>query len=740
MTNLKNILINDEDLANTQITLPLKDLCFKRDFFSEDRTIISITYSNQNPIKYLIKSTEINSNYYLETLGARFYRFFSSDSIVAKTQLINLDNSNVRVGSSWIDDFTPYKDNTPYIKNNKIVINIENQEKEIAGYISALITARFIDDQDVVGLGVNAGYNRYTYQNIKIDPGRSFGFMNLDDSKLSIAAYFTKKIVEDGMKFHGYVPLGFLEINNPLNLDQRFVQTSTFIDYYYPEYDTRDLLIGEITYNEILEKQSLYNQMASTIEKLVTMTKEELSLLIGYHMPKKVNGEYLGKVKKKIFKQLLERQKVMQQLYAKEIEYMKLYRANPFLRFNKLKILAQSNINYITTLKRPLINNGDAIKIKDKLNNNWHLALQTKGICPIIALDPSLIKSLEMRKAAVLQYPSLIRAIETDDLRLVQVMLQSYPHLIKSINYIEDVERNGVSIYTSALMRTNYINNKLEIAKLLLEYGANPREQIDDLDRVYDISDKVPHVIALEKKIVSEVIDSVIQRISPQLLDQNSLDYCLSKLELDGVSAPAIFSLFLAKEIIESPNIRYFAENILYLPKISLPEFSQSEEFWVGAHYTICYTASALMGVKLTLNGIISQAVDSSYYGVNLYLTKNNLANLFLFSDTAIVGKLIYYIQLYNLEKPHQEFSFMGAVISGSINMVMLYNIVANKPYFRNSNLKENMEITKNVFGFIKQATLIDYVIKSTFRIIEDEIINPVVDYFVGEVALDVLD
>lgn len=337
MTGLKKILINDEDLINTQITIPQDVLNLEEHLLGEDKVITTVTSSNLPHIRYLIKSTNINLRYYLEALGARFYKFFASNSVMAKTKLISLKDNNIKVGSFWIDDFTPYKDNIPYIKDDKIVINISDQEKEINGYISMLITSRFIDDQDVIGLGVNAGYDKRTYQNIKIDPGKSFGFLNLYDAKLSIAAHFTKIIINDGMRFHGYIPLGFLEMNNPSKLDSRFIKTSSFIRYYYPKFDTRDLLMGEITYNSVSQNQNLYNQMAISVEKIASMTKEELSLLIGHYMPTKINGEYLGKIKKKLFKQLLKRQIVMQQLYAKEIEYIKLYRSNPDLDFNTLK-------------------------------------------------------------------------------------------------------------------------------------------------------------------------------------------------------------------------------------------------------------------------------------------------------------------------------------------------------------------------------------------------------------------
>ena len=340
-----------------------------------------------------------------------------------------------------------------------------------------------------------------------------------------------------------------------------------------------------------------------------------------------------------------------------------------------------------------------------------------------------------------MQYPSIIRAVEADDLILVQVMLEHYDDLVEDINFIEEVERKGISIYTSPLMRTNYISNKLEITNLLLEYGANPRAQIDYFNRIYDVSDKVPHAIALESEIVSKIMDSMIQRISSQIPEPNSLVNYSPISELDSLSNPVIFSLFLAKEIIEtSNNINYFAKNILYLPKIKLPEIVNNEVFLTGVHYTICHMATQAFGIKLTLNQIIYQALDSSTYGLNSYLVKNNLVGLSLFSDNIMVGNLIYYINLYNLEKPNQGFSFVGAIISGSVNTAILYCSIANKQYYRNSNLRETMALTKSFLVFIKQATLLDYGIKSAVKIIENEIISPLADYFLGENSLDVLD
>jgi hypothetical protein len=294
--------------------------------------------------KYMLKQAELNNNnernnvnILREISGARFYANFSHGVEVAKTRIVKRTNGQIEIGSRWIDGFSTYysSGDIPELIDGKVITASNNFE--IKGYIPMLVTAKFIQDFDCIGWGSNARYlntpktrvnGSKVYTNAKIDPGRAFGFLDNEDkegtSDISLGVLYHVQQKMAGKDFHTHLPLDFIDPDNPLKLRSDLGSIKLAIEYYYPNFDTRDLLMGEMTYAEISNHPKTYNQMAKSVDLIASSSEDDLKDLIDL-VPNYLNQEDLTKYKEEMLAQLITRRNIMRKLYAQEIEYMKLY-------------------------------------------------------------------------------------------------------------------------------------------------------------------------------------------------------------------------------------------------------------------------------------------------------------------------------------------------------------------------------------------------------------------------------
>lgn len=325
----------------------------------------------KEPTSYLLKKADFFSLQHLrEILGARFYAYFAGEegTIMAKTRLVTLkeeeileeesvaaekqnfleddsfsddslvfrnidgeDNVRINLGSRILS-FTQYESNKPYIsENGKISINIDGIEQEIQGYLSSMIVAKFIQDFDCDGFGYNDGYTVTSLgiQNVKIDPGRAFGFMddiNIDITDISegITINLTYKMIDD-VEYRTFIPLEYIDLNNCPQLRPELKLISALLRQYYPEFDSRDPVLGSITYAEIIQHPKLYHELAKTINEIVNCSEENLTHLVTYNIPPIINHLKLEEDQETIIFRLKLRQQAMARVYSKEIQYMESY-------------------------------------------------------------------------------------------------------------------------------------------------------------------------------------------------------------------------------------------------------------------------------------------------------------------------------------------------------------------------------------------------------------------------------
>ena len=659
--------------------------------------------------KYLVKTNfnQITGEqdpkycYYLEVLGARFYQYFATDYIMPETLFVTSKNEETNIASTWIDDFIPYKETAPSIIDGKVML----EDKEIEGYISQLVVTQFINDADGVGF-VNAGFvaqkDSKTYKNAKIDPGKSFSFLNTDNIKLGFVAHFTRLIADDGRIFHGQIPLEFLKMNEPTKLDDRFSLISNVINLYYPEFDSRDLLIGEMTYAEISKHPELYHQMAKTITSIIKLTDEDLLYLIHDGMPKDIDGEDLFEIKTTIFNTLKERQKVMHQLYKEEVQYIDPsyidppFIENPLLSDDVLEIV-------ISESRKNLLNAYDhATKLSEEALNLFDLLLKRTDLYN----DDILLKKL-------------FEAIEEEDYVLVYTRLSKNEDQLKLIiNNIISLETEQGIIHTCALMRAKD-NESPEIIQLLLRFGADPENQIDQFGRIYDISKKLP------------LLNSAYAALEAKSNEPNQELYIPNSLEASNEN-PLILPLFAAKELIESPNIKYFAEEVLHLPKIPLPEFTQDNNFWIASHYALNNIASFAMGTFSSPTNFYAQSFDTLRYGVKLYCTEHHLPLFMPSFDNILLNSVLSNMYFYNNNREFHIPSPAAITISLATDAVLLYNSIMHN-HFKSSNIMEKMVSIKTASSIMNHITVADYMVKTAVAIAEEAIVDPVMSYFSGE-------
>ncbi len=321
----------------------------------------------KTPISYMVKQGA-PIEHLVEVTGARFYNRFAGQlgNVTAKTRLFETEGQK-HTGSRMFDNYQHYynadKTITPKITEDG---RVQSEEKEIKGYIATLVTAKFLHDWDAVGYGPNSGIldqklkrdERNLYPNAKIDPGNSLSFIPRDSDYedtsvvLGISTNLKNNISKHPNTFHTNPALDFIDPNDVTKLRTELGAMKTAIETIYPGFDNRDLLMGEMTYKEISAHPKPYKQMAKTIEAIVKTSDEELQHLIYSNIPEQINEMPVKKTQDQIFEQLKTRRDLMANLYAPEVEYMKLYRetknAGESINFEELKAQARTNVNEAT--------------------------------------------------------------------------------------------------------------------------------------------------------------------------------------------------------------------------------------------------------------------------------------------------------------------------------------------------------------------------------------------------------
>ncbi len=374
------------------------------------------------PTAYVLKKAADYSIQHLrEVIGARLYAYFagSKGTIMAKTRLVSRagediipDNASdysdssdysitfrhldpqkkIDLGSRILpESFTQYSlENGPRIDaDGKLVVSINNLDQEVKGYLSAMTVAKFIHDFDCDGFGSNDGYiiTHNGVQNAKIDPGRALGFIDDTNAKITdvsegITILLTYKMLGD--EYRTFIPLEYIDINNPAELRSELAPIDSLLQQYYPGLDVRDPVIGKITYAEVRNSPALYHEFAETIYDIVTCSEENLYHLISHNLPESINYCDTGYAKEVILEQLRLRQKVMHRIYPQEVEYMERYRefeaAAPFSRFENIMEMMNANSLFTPQKKVPVLDQNALMQSEGltyEIAQVWQKLLQT---------------------------------------------------------------------------------------------------------------------------------------------------------------------------------------------------------------------------------------------------------------------------------------------------------------------------------------------------------------------------
>lgn len=528
--------------------------------------------ANNEANKYFVKTNYIprsdsydsQMSYYLEVLAARFYKYFSSLSITADTSFFVREDGTTNVASRWIDNFTPYAEvGLPYISGDKVVILINGEEREVYGYIEMLLTSRFIGNYDCIGKGVNAGYvidESGRVINVKIDPGGSFPFV---DNKLFNAIFgpvlnlnqkMCKKYLSehrDAPDFEASIPLEMIDFSHPLMLDSDFVQINAFLYYYFPDFDTRDLLLANIRYRDIFNSPVLYQELSEIIYKIVTIGENTLKSLIYEDMPESINGENLLEIKNSLYEAMKIRRTSIYKLYQ---EAFKFYRAQltthqeiileniPLINFLDKNNLARKSIKILENLidhieaekitgpDLSLLTKEEFVKLceqqlKDFQNDVPELSLlhpNTEGVMQLISegkfdLARAILNSyhkitFNFKEAIIERLPEELKLI----IVTIKELYKGKEHLIyddyysseevdDEYEYIEDTDVDGTDIVDERAIETfqlkeeefeliKYIRHLLEIFEEAVSYDFSDLEN----NFVTDILEQIIYFLATE--------------------------------------------------------------------------------------------------------------------------------------------------------------------------------------------------------------------------------------------------
>lgn len=536
----------------------------------------SIIKEKQSLEKQFLETEKPDSVYLMEFLGARFYQYFSQNSKVAEVKFIKMSDGSLNLASKWVNNYHAYDSSSaPKIQGDQLVINVDGSNHNIEGVIQALVLARFIGDYDCVGnidASANSGYiaeqnietGEVVYKNVKIDPGAafSFAFTNLENKALytnmGAITLLTNKIYKKYIdaqhpEFYTSIPLSMIDFTEEgAFLARDISQLSAFIDFYYPDLDIRDPLIGAISYKDIIKNEKLYQEFSSSIYKIVTSSNEELRSLVFDNTPSEINGENVEAAKEEIFKQLLVRQKQLAQLYALEVEYIKIshQKGDPLSFEERLKI-AKGNIIYRE------IDHLDAGQQFASLKTSvFKLALES-ALSRVERGFEVEIEEDEVFYIRTFGFDSLISYVQDENFNIVQIILRNRPDLVAKINdqlmlniygdyYLKKYEFADSSDSEDEIITNSSDDNEatvlliiaantgnMDIIKLLLDYGAN-LENLKNISLVPDLlrdfivarfeNNEVNLSVDVKQKIINLFDEELAVKISDVLDGAQAVD------------------------------------------------------------------------------------------------------------------------------------------------------------------------------------------------------------------------
>ncbi len=458
---------------------------------------------NKPPTQYFIKPEDDSDNSPIskEIWGARLYAFFAGPrgTKMAKTRLIHqlgdIASNDLHLGSRWLDHFESYY-TSDYdalilsIKDDNIIAAKDGKNYTIKGFIPMLVVARFIEDFDCLGWGSNAGFinnarslpnGDIIYPNAKIDPAQALDFEHLS---MPVIFHLQQRIMNK--HFHTHLPIAFIDPSN-MRLRSNLGSINS-LEHFYPQFDTRDLLIGSMTYREVSEHPKLYHEMAKTIESIVNGRDEDLLMLLHHNMPNSVNGRDLAETQHVLFDQLLKRKKFMGELYAQELEYVRLHRelkqAGHVISFTDMKRYAARAIEDSMGDRPPIIDSLNRENIVDiPIVNELLVTAASFGnlaLVRILLTYPHDIYAFSYKTASGHIQDPLEAAMSSNNPRVVELILQQ-----PGFNPIK------IATYISKLTTT--INP--EISALLHRYSAPPSisSHISSDSLVYSSGDNSPN-------------------------------------------------------------------------------------------------------------------------------------------------------------------------------------------------------------------------------------------------------
>ncbi len=441
-----------------------------------------ITKRPSKPVtRYFIKPEDDSDNSPIpkEIWGARLYAFFAGPrgTKMAKTRLVSrlgdIASDDLHLGSRWLDHFESYytSDHDPLmlsIKDDKVIASQDGKNYTIKGFIAMLVVARFIEDFDCLGWGSNAGFindarslpnGDVAYQNAKIDPAQALDFEHLS---MPVIFHLQQKIMNK--HFHTHLPIAFIDPHN-MKLRSNLGSINS-LEHFYPQFDTRDLLLGSMTYREISEHPKLYHEMAKTIESIVNGRDEDLLMLLHHNMPSFVNGRDLAETQQVLFDQLVKRKKFMGELYAQEVEYVRLHRelkqAGHAISFADMKQYAARIVEDSRGDRAPIIDLLNRETMVDAPIVNELLVTAASvgniGLVRILLTYPHDIYAFSYKTASGRIQDPLEAAMSANNPRLVEIILQQ-PGFTPA----------QVATYISKLTTTNS-----EISALLHRHSVPP--------------------------------------------------------------------------------------------------------------------------------------------------------------------------------------------------------------------------------------------------------------------------
>ncbi len=675
----------------------------KNDFILEETPI-----TNDSPLA----ASDYLSSYEIIEDNSLYYDSSSDDGslifIEGRDEPIeHIENKESKffIASKWIENYISYFDasSLPYIEYSSVKLQYNEAIYQVSGYISILVTARFIEDSDAIGLGHNAGFiitseEAKLAQTVKIDPGKSFSFLSLSGTVFSTAAHFINLVKEHEICFSTFLPLDYIDPYNPRQIISGLSKINIFMQLYYPDFDARDLLIGQMKYADIRKSDSLYLEFCQTLNKISALSEKEILQLVYSETPDSLNFGFQEIIAIK----LKERQETLKRIYAVDLKFYQLYQQNPSINFNQLYKIAEQQTKISVPDPGFILDEKELELIDTKF---------FELLSPHIMEIPDLQKKLEARAALTEDAYEFISILEFKNTRFIKILLENSELLRTSLKYLhewtsEDLSLKRNKAYINPLLEKETKINDPELTSILIRYGTIPNNELIQenslISNVYYVHD---------------ILYSLIDDISSNS-NSNEVATFSDISEPFFKDSSLIFPLFVAQKLLETPNINHFFKEVLHISNVRIPDLSQNIGLWSLTHMSISFAAANILGIELSLDNIISISSMSIKYATSIYFYQSTPVKLIsLYSGEGIINNVLFNLELYKQNKPNIQPTKLGYLVAGITNFASFCYSIYKAP-LKDKNIFEKFLFIQK---FIQHAVLADYTIKTFVGAIEDE-------------------